>query len=76
MERKMTTIEILINIISDVLGEKVELTNDTDLVSDLALNSLDIVEIIVQAEDAFNTTIDDRTIRRIKTVADIIRLVE
>lgn len=72
----MNTLEQLNNIISDVLGQKVELTMNTDLMTDLSLNSLDIMEMIVQVEDTFDVSISDRTIRSIKTAADVIRLIE
>lgn len=72
----MDSFEKLSTIISDVLGEKVELTLDTDLLADLNLNSLDIVEIIVKIEEEFDVSVSDRTIRSIKTVADILRLLE
>ena len=49
---------------------------NTDLMTDLSLNSLDIMEMIVQVEDTFDVSISDRTIRSIKTAADVIRLIE
>lgn len=53
-----------------------EITLKTDLVSDLDLNSLDVVNIVVAFEDEFEIEIPDRAIRDLTTVEDIVRYLE
>ena len=44
----------------------------TDLVRDLQLNSFDIVNIIAALEETFDVEINDREIRKIRNVKDIL----
>lgn len=53
-----------------------EITLTTDLATDLDLNSLDIVNIVVAFEDEFGIEIPDRAIRDLTTVEDIVRYLE
>ena len=53
--------------------ENLEITADTTF-SDLALDSLDTVEIVMNLEEQFGVTIDMD--EEIKTVGDLIRVIE
>ena len=64
--------EIIINN-AENLGD-VEITEGTDLVADLGLTSLDIVNCISDAEDAFGKEVPDEALENIKTVGDILKL--
>jgi acyl carrier protein len=46
--------------------------NNSDLAKDLSLDSLDIVELIMQLEEAFSCELDDKVVEKIKTVQDLI----
>ena len=60
-------------IIADTLGvEKERLTNETDLVKDLAADSLDIVEMAVILEKEFGVSIPDEKIERMSKVGHYI----
>ena len=48
-----------------------EMNDDTLLVNDLGLNSLDVVNVVVAFEDEFNIEIPDRVIPRFQTIDDI-----
>lgn len=52
------------------------LTESTELISDLKLNSLNIIELACDLEDEFDVEIPDRSIKDMKTVGDVIALVE
>lgn len=69
-------IERLAKIISDYKGEAVELTPDTVIISDLGLNSLDLVNLVTEIEDEFDVEIPDRAIKFFKTVKDVIKFIE
>ena len=52
-----------------------EITLKTDLVNDLAFNSLDMVNIVVACEAEFEIEIPDRAIRDLTTVEDIVKYI-
>ena len=53
-----------------------EITLEKELVADLGADSLDAVEIIMNLEEAFEITVPDVDASQIKTVGDIVKLVE
>ena len=54
----------------DVDKDKVK--PETNFVSDLGADSLDIVELVMEFEEAFDVTIHDEDAEKIKTVGDTI----
>ncbi|MBQ7549749.1 MAG: acyl carrier protein [Clostridia bacterium] len=52
------------------------ITEDSVLRTDLGLNSFDLVNVAVAVESRYNVSISDKRINSIKTVGDIINLVE
>ena len=52
------------------------LTEDTNIRSELGLNSLELINIAVAIEDEFDVEIPDRAIKLFKTVKDVIRFIE
>lgn len=53
-----------------------EITLKTNLVTDLDLNSLDVVNIVIAFEDEFGLEIPERVIGSLTTVEDIVRYLE
>ena len=53
-----------------------QITPDTDLVDDLGLDSLDMVELIMEFEDEFEIEIMDMEAEEIKTVQDVINCIK
>ena len=49
---------------------------DTNLLDELGLDSVDLVEVIIDIEDEFDIAIDDEGIQKVKTVNDLIALIE
>lgn len=65
------------DIIVDTLGcDAEEVTPETSLFDDLGADSLDAVELNMAFEDAFGYSIPDEELSKIKTVADIVSLLE
>ncbi len=52
------------------------ITLENDLVADLGADSLDAVEIIMNLEEEFDITVPDVDASQIKTVGDIVKLIE
>ncbi|HHU84134.1 MAG TPA: acyl carrier protein [Clostridiales bacterium] len=67
----------MIDKLKTILTEYVDIdpetiTEDTNIRSDLGLNSLELVNIAVAVENTFDVEIPDREISRIETVKDVI----
>lgn len=69
------------NKVTDILVEKLavepnEVTMDAKLEEDLLADSLDILEIVLEAEKVFTIDIKDEDATGVKTVKDIVDLIE
>lgn len=53
-----------------------QITLDTDIRTDLALNSLELVNFAVEVEEEFDVVIPDKEAVGIRTVGDVINIVE
>ena len=70
-------IEKLTKIIYEHTGNNdITITEDTILIADLGLNSLDLFNLAVKVEDEFDIEIPDRAIKDFKTVGDVIAFIE
>ncbi len=62
----------IIDIIANQLGvEKDMITPGANIVDDLGADSLDVVELVMALEEAFDTEIPDEDAEKIRTVKDI-----
>lgn len=72
----MTVQEIedkVISIVSEQMGiNKAEITREVSFINDLNADSLDIVELVMELEDSFETQIPDEEAEKIKTVGQAI----
>ncbi len=53
-----------------------EITSESRLIGDLALSSLDLVDIIVRVEDEYGVMINERQIESLQTVGDVATALE
>lgn len=53
-----------------------ELTDKTELVADLGLDSLAVMEVVADIEDKFELTIDDEDLRAVATIGDVVSAIE
>ena len=76
----MTEAEIeakVIEIVAEQLGtDKTKVTRDTSFVEDLNADSLDQVELVMEFEDEFETSIPDDKAEQIKTVGQAIDFIK
>lgn len=64
-------------IIAKQLNKSVdELTNEKEIVKDLGADSLDVVEMVMNIEEECDVSIPDDVLANIKTVGDIINLIQ
>jgi acyl carrier protein len=52
------------------------LNEKTDLINELSFDSVDLIEIVIEIEEAFDIDIEDTEIKEIKTVKDIVNLIK
>ena len=70
-------LERVVDILSEftVLG-KDEITEQSSLIVDLGLNSLDVMNVVVAFEEEFDIEIPDQKIKDLVTVGDITKYLE
>ena len=59
---------------TDIDPEKI--TEETSFKNDLALDSLQLINLAGDIEEKFNVTVSDRDAMNLRTVGDVIRFVE
>ncbi len=65
------------SIVSDQLGvEPADVTKDASILDDLGADSLDVVELVMTLEEAFNIEVPDDAVEEMRTIGDIQRFVE
>jgi acyl carrier protein len=63
----------VISIVAEQMGvDKGEINRDTNFVNDLNADSLDTVELVMEFEDEFETSIPDEQAEKIQTVGQAI----
>lgn len=72
----MSIEEKVISIVSEVLGIESEKITSADTFDDLYIDSLDLVEIIIECEQKFGYPIKDDKVQNLKTVEDLVNLIK
>ena len=73
----MATVNKVKELIAQQLNKSVdEITEDKDIVKDLGADSLDVVEMLMSLEEEFNVTVPEEDAVNIKTVGDIVNVIE
>ena len=63
-------------IFEQVLGHPVSISDDTDIVEDLGLDSLGVMNFVMAIEDFYDLSIPLDRVAQIQTVGDLMRAVE
>jgi acyl carrier protein len=73
----MSDVEVRVKkIVSEQLGVKDEVSNESSFVDDLGADSLDTVELVMALEEEFECEIPDEEAEKITTVQEAINYVE
>ena len=71
------TFEKVVDILAKQLGaEKSKIKEETNILTDLGADSLDLVEVLMSLEDEFGVSIPDEAIPEIKTVGDLVKYID
>jgi len=66
----------VIDIVADQMGvDKGKITGETSFVNDLNADSLDVVEMVMEFEDEFETPIPDEEAEKIQTVGQAVQYI-
>ena len=70
-------LEEVIEVISNVTEvEKDMIKEDSNLIKDLEIDSLDLVDLVVEFENKYNFQIPDQDVKEIQTVKDIVEYIK
>ncbi len=73
----MNTFEKIATLMADQLGvDKSSITLESEIIKDLGADSLDVVEMLLDLEKEYGVEITDEQAADIKTVGDIVKLIE
>ena len=73
----MTTLEKVKSLVADHLCIPADsIADDADIVRDLNADSIDLVEMVMTLEEEFGISVPDEKLSAIKTISDIVKLVE
>ena len=73
----MTTLEKITKLLAEQLNIDVtKITTESKVIEDLGADSLDVVEMLMTLEDEFNITVSDEESVALKTVGDIVNLID
>ncbi|MBW2493442.1 MAG: acyl carrier protein [Deltaproteobacteria bacterium] len=65
------------SIVADQLGvDRADVTKDANILDDLGADSLDVVELVMTLEEAFEIEVPDDAVEEMRTIGDIQRFVE
>ena len=77
MAENETIEDRVINIVANQLDvEKEKIKPETSFINDLGADSLDIVELVMEFEEAFDMSIPDEDAEKIRTVGDAINYIK
>lgn len=73
----MGTYEKVRSIIAEQLGIKAEaVSKESDVINDLGADSIDIVQLLMAMENEFGVTVSEDDADNLKTVGDIVSLID
>ena len=72
----MATLEKIKKLLAEQLNIDVaKISTESKVIEDLGADSLDVVEMLMTLEDEFNVTVSDEESVNLKTVGDIVNLI-
>lgn len=68
-------LEKIIKIFSEITEESI-ITEESELIDDLGLSSIDVFTALADLEDAFNIVIPEKMVRQMVTIEDVKNIVK
>jgi acyl carrier protein len=77
MEMNDTVIErIILTIVDELCIDDVNINRNTKLSSELEINSLELLNVVMVLEEDFEVTFEEERVKKLKTVGDIAEYIE
>ncbi len=64
------------SVVSEHADSVTDITEQTELVADLGIDSLGVMEVVADIEDKFDMTIADAELRDVATLGDVVKAIE
>lgn len=64
------------NVLAEYIPEGTEITNETKIVADLEIDSVDVFDLIMEVEDAYDISISMELISTTHTVGELVNVVD
>ena len=71
----MDNFNLIVKLLKDYVSDEIEITRESTL-KELPIDSLDLVEVVVSAEDETGVTFEDDELVDLKTVGDVVDLLD
>ncbi len=74
-------VDMVFEKVKEVIAEQLgitqeEITKESNIIQDLGADSLDVIEMLMTLEDEYGITIPDDKISQVKTVGEVVSLIE
>ena len=69
----MDNLNLIVKLLKDYVSDEIEITRESTL-KELQIDSLDLVEVVVSAEEQTGVTFEDAELVDLKTVGDVVDL--
>ena len=69
----MDNLNLIVKLLKDYVSDEIEITRESTL-KELQIDSLDLVEVVVSAEEETGVTFEDDELVDLKTVGDVVDL--
>lgn len=69
-------LEKIQEIISNYNEDAITITEDSNLITDLGLSSIDYFSLVIEIEEAFGVKIPDSAMKKLRTVGDLIACIK
>ena len=70
----MDNLNLIVKLLKDYVSDEIEITRESTL-KELQIDSLDLVEVVVSAEEQTGVTFEDDELVDLKTVGDVVDLI-
>ena len=71
----MDNYNLIVKLLKDYVSDEIDITRESTL-KELQIDSLDLVEVVVSAEDETGVTFEDDELVDLKTVGDVVDLLD
>ena len=72
---KIVSYRIFVNILRHFVSAEVEITPDTDLINELAIDSVKLLSLVMEIEDEFDISVPINVLTDVHTVQDLASLI-